>query len=349
MKHRSIPRAGRLTCAALALCVLSTGPARGADSTRAAYLSNRGGVARTFDVILHDFRSDGEVNLTAGTGIAGVASISSPRLLATRNSVVCIASGGKDLVEVSCAGGAPRFLARGLAITGSLAIAPDEKAVAFACTIDGRSQICEVDLTGGVSRNLSANAWNDSEMAYAPDGRSLAFVTDRDGSRSVAIMQRDGLGQRVLTNDLGDDRFPCFAPAGDRIVFASSRSALGEGAFDLYSIETGGRAFSLLFQNGSYNAHPVFSPDGTHLAFLSTNLTKKLGHIVLMDVPSGRVRTITDSLAYLKGPPAFNANGRYLVFDHNTIRDCEIMLVDMLSGDLRNISNTGSWDCGPSF
>lgn len=342
-------RYGRGAFLTLVACMLGVGLARGTDTARVVYLSNRAAVPRAFDVIVHDLRTNGELNLTAGAGIAGITSISSPRILSTRNSIICIGSGGTDIVELPLGGGGPKFLARGLAISGGLAVAPDEQAVAFACKVDGRNQVCEADLISGVVRNLSANSWNDAEMAYAPDGRSIAFVTDRDGSRSIAIMQRDGLGQRVLTNEFGDDRFPCFAPAGDRIVFTSTRSALGEGGSDLYSIGTDGRSFALLYSNGSYCAHPVFSPDGSAVAFVSTNAAKKTGHIMLMDVASGQVRAITASLTYLKGSPTFSADSRYLVFDHNSIGDCEIMLFDMISGSLRNISNGRSWDCGPSF
>jgi Tol biopolymer transport system component len=346
---RSLPRFCGQVCATFVVWLVCAIPARGADSVRVAYLSNRAEVARTFDVIVHDLMTGGEVNLTARTGLIGITSVSSPHLLPTRQSIVCIAAGGQDIVELSCAGGPPRYVVRGLAIIGDLVVAPGEQAVGFACRIDGKSQICEADLASGIIRNLSGNTWNDTEMTYAPDGRSLAFVTDRDGSRSIAVMQRNGLGQRIVTNDLGDDRFPCFSPNGDRIVFTSSRSATGDDAFDLYSIEPGGGAFALLYQNGSLNTHPVFSPDGARLAFLSTNLTKKLGHIVLMEVASGRVRTVTENLPHFKGAPSFSPDGRYLVFDHNTIRDCEIMLYDVRSGALRNISNARSWDCCPSF
>lgn len=349
MKSPSSIRWGRGALLTIVACILAAGPAQGTDTARVVYLSNRAAVPRTFDVIVHDLRTDGELNLTAGRGIAGITSISAPRVLTTRNSIVCIAAGGKDIVELSLAGGPPRSLARGLSIAGGLAVAPDEGAVAFVCRINGKSQICEVDLEGGVVRNLSANAWNDTEIAYAPDGRSIAFVTDRDGSRSIAIMRRDGLGQRVLTNEFGEDRFPCFAPGGERIVFTSSRSARAEGASDLYSIETSGRAFTLLYGNGTTIAHPVLSPDGAICAFVSTNMAKKTGHIMLMDLASGHVRTITGSLPYLKGPPVFSANGRYLVFDHVMVSDCEIMLYDTIADALRDLSNGRSWDCGASF
>lgn len=321
----------------------------GKEDHEIVYLSNRGGSGRAFNIFLHDPSNGLEENVTAEKNGLGITSLSAPRLLRHRRTIVCFASGGKSLVEIPIGGREIKTLAQVTQVTGPVSVAPDERAVLFVDRTDGRTQIFEADIAGGTIRNLSSNRWNDTEASYSSDGTKIVYVSDRDGSRSIVIMERDGSGQRVLTNDFGDDRFPRFAPSGDRIVFASSRSATGEEQYDLYSIDTSGGDFRLLFTNGAFNTTPLVSPDGTVMAFVSSNLAKKVSRIFLLDLTNGTARPLAEGLPFLSLGPSFSPDGKTMAFEHNTIRDCEIMLYDREQRSLRNLSQSGSWDCAPSF
>jgi Tol biopolymer transport system component len=321
----------------------------GKEDHEIVYLSNRGVSGRSFNIFLNDLSNGLEQNVTAGKNGLGITSLSGPRLLRRRRSIVCFASGGKSLVEIPIGGGEIRTLAQVTQVTGPVSVAPDEGAVLFVDRKDGRTQIFEADIAGGAIRNLSSNRWNDTEASYSPDGTKIVHVSDRDGSLSVVIMERDGSGQRLLTNDFGDDRFPRFSPSGDRIVFASSRGATEEEQYDLYSIDTCGGDFRLLFTNGAFNTAPVVSRDDTVVAFVSSNLAKKVSRIFLLNLTNGTARPLAEELPFLSLGPAFSPDGRILVFEHNTIRDCEIMMYHRERGFLRNLSQNGSWDCAPSF
>lgn len=319
------------------------------EGGRLVYLSNRAGVSRSFDLILVELSSLSERNITAPFPGLGLTSSSAPKLLRKRNSVVCFGAGGRTLVEIPLEQGAVRTIAKVAQPSAHLSVAPDEQALLYSDRVGEKLQVMEADIERGTTRNLSENSWNESEPSYSRDGRQITYVTDRDGSLSIALMGRDGSGVKVLTNNFGSDRFPRFSPRGDRIVFTSSRSARHDGQNDLYMIDTNGGKFDLLYSNGAFNTSPVFSPDGKELAFVSANLIKKVSHVLLLDLASGAVTNLTLRLPFFNQNASFSDDGQVIVFEENTIRDCEVMMYDRKSGSVQNLSRNPAWDCSPSF
>lgn len=336
--------------AAIAAAVLLTAtPCTPREAWQIVYLSNRGGVSRTFDVILHDGATGKEVNLTQNHRDLGISSSSAPRLLRKRASVVCFGSGGKTLVEIPLNGGPVRTLPGITHGFGGISVSPDDRAILCADRIGEKYQLVEVTLADGLFHVLTANPWNTTEPVYSPDGSLIAYVTDQDSSKSIGLMARDGDRQKVLTNNFGDDRNPCFTPAGDRVLFTSSRSATHEGQFDLYAIDTSGKRFELLHANGAFISSPAVSPDGTEVVFVSGNPAKKLSRVLLLNCARGSVTNLSGELPLLSSHASFSPDGRAVVFEHTTIRDCEIMVYDREARFLRNLSRNRSWDCSPSF
>ncbi len=326
-----------------------SGTAGEGSGRQIVYLSNREGISRAFDIVLHDVETGKEVNLTRGQTNPGITSMSAPRLLRSRGSVVAFGSRGKALVEVPLGGGPVRTVATIVQGVGGISIAPDDGSLLFVDRIGGKYQIVEADLRTRETRTLTKNPWNSTEPCYSPDGRSIAYVTDQDSSSSIGLMARDGSGQKVLTNNFGDDRYPCFTPSGDRILFSSSRSATIEGQFDLYAIDISGRRFDLLYANSAYNAYPSVSPDGKDVVFVSSNLPKKLSRILLFNLADRKVVNLSGDLPLLSSNASFSPDGSAVVFEHTTIRDCEVMLYDREKKSLENISQNKGWDCSPSF
>ncbi len=332
------------------LCLVPQSVAETADEgRRLVYLSNRAGVSRSFDLFLVELSSLSERNITEPFPGLGLTSISAPKLLRKRNSVVCFAAGGRTLVEIPLGQGAVRTVAKVAQASAHLSVSPDEQTLLYSDRVGEKLQVMEADIERCTIRNLSSNSWNESEPSYSRDGRLITYVTDRDGSLSIALMGREGRGEKVLTNNFGSDRFPRFSPGGDRIVFSSSRSARNDGQNDLYTIDTSGRNFNLLYSNGAFNTSPVFSPDGKELAFVSANLTKKVSHVLLLDLASGAVTNLTLRLPLFNQNASFSDDGQVIVFEGNTVRDCDVMMYDKKSGSVQNLSRHPAWDCSPSF
>ena len=314
-----------------------------------AFLSNRDNAQRGFDIFL--IAPDGQkpVNVTKQFNSAGVTGASMPRLLAKRSAVLFFSVSTKSFKEIDLTNSTIRSVLTTEHETPEFDISPDQRFILYRDRVDTTFQLFEADLMSGARRNLTRNKHNNTEPTYSPDGSTISFVCDSDGSRSIAIMNRDGSAQRILTNNFGDDRFPRFSPDGQRIVFTSSRSATIPDEYHVYGIDVTGKNFSLLYDGRMFNTQPQFLKDGTSVVFVSANRSKKLSHVLLKNLQTGTVNDITKDLVLLSQNVVLSADGRYLAFEHVTIADSEILCYDLASGTLRNLTNSKSWDCSPSF
>ncbi len=99
---------------------------------------------------------------------------------------------------------------------------------------------------------------------------------------------------------------PAIAPDGSEIAFVSGG--------DIWTVPSGGGEARLLVSNAANETHPVYSPDKTRLAFVSTRTGG--GDIYVLTFASGDVRRVTndDGLDQLDG---WSRDGRWLYFFSN--------------------------------
>jgi len=99
--------------------------------------------------------------------------------------------------------------------------------------------------------------------SVSPDGEWITFASI-GAQEDVFTVRQDGSGLRQLTNDIHKDRFPRWSPDGKRIAFYSNRG----GKWEIWSIQADGSGLQQLTFNSPASAvNPVWSPDGTQLAY----------------------------------------------------------------------------------
>jgi serine/threonine protein kinase len=119
---------------------------------------------------------------------------------------------------------------------------------------------------------------------------------------------------RKLTNLPGQELFPSLSPDGKSFVFASRH----QGSWDIYRQFVGERSATNLTQGAtSGEFQPVYSPDGTAIAFMST---RNGGGIFVMKSDGSEVTQITDT-AY---NPSWSPDGRELAVADDSVWDYEI-------------------------
>ena len=145
------------------------------DSRRAAYVSDRDGVAQLF---LYDFPTQAETRLTTGT-VPDYAPTFSPD-----GTMLAFLRGGRELRVIELGARTERPLAKGtfpgtIDAGTPIAWSPDSRWVAYLNSA-GRmfTNASIVAAKGGESRPVSflANVFSDS-LAWSPDGRFLTFAT----------------------------------------------------------------------------------------------------------------------------------------------------------------------------
>ncbi|HOC44657.1 MAG TPA: hypothetical protein PKJ99_16705 [Thermoanaerobaculales bacterium] len=149
-------------------------------------------------------------------------------------------------------------------VNSSASFSPDGSQVAFASSVDGNTDIYAISTQGGSPRRLTTARGIDTQPAWAPNGRQIAFTSTRAGSPQIFLMDSDGSNVRQLSFGGQFHDEATWAPDGTRIA-CTTREAR---TFQLATIDTVTSARQVLAGPGN-NESPVFSPDGSMIAFSS--------------------------------------------------------------------------------
>ena len=147
---------------------------------------------------------------------------------------------------------------------------PDGARIAFCSTRDGNSEIYVANRDGSNVRRLTNNSAVDITPTWSPSGTQIAFTSDRTGVAQIYVVGADGLGLQKISSDGYSDR-ATWSPAPYNEIAYTSRTGPG---FDIKVKDlASGVVKQITFGEGS-NESPAFSPNGRHIAFMSTRAGK---------------------------------------------------------------------------
>ena len=147
---------------------------------------------------------------------------------------------------------------------------PDGKQLAFMSPRDGNPEIYIVNRDGSGLRRLTNHPENDVTPTWSPTGNQIAFTSNRTGRPQIWIMNADGSGQQQITREQWCDR-PTWSPAPfNEIAYASQAG----GGYDIRIFDFATRSVRSITNGEGSNESPAFSPNGRHLAFVSTRAGK---------------------------------------------------------------------------
>jgi TolB protein len=164
---------------------------------------------------------------------------------------------------------------------------PEGTRLAFSSTRDGNPEIYVVNRDGSNLRRLTNHPGIDISPTWSPAGTQIAFVSDRSGSPQIYIIGADGLGLMKKTSESWCDK-PTWSPAPYNEIAYASRTGPG---YDIKVLDlAAGNIRQLTFGEGT-NESPAYSPNGRHIAFMSTRSGKN--QIFTMARDGKDVRQIT--------------------------------------------------------
>ena len=149
-------------------------------------------------------------------------------------------------------------------VNSSASFSPDGSQVAFASSVDGNVDIYAISTQGGTPRRLTTARGIDTQPAWAPNGRQIAFTSARAGSPQIFLMDSDGSNVRQLSFGGQFHDEATWAPDGTRVACTTRE----DRTFQLATIDTVTAARQVLAGPGN-NESPMFSPDGSMIAFSS--------------------------------------------------------------------------------
>jgi dipeptidyl aminopeptidase/acylaminoacyl peptidase len=231
---------------------------------------------------LMQLRSIVDVELApAGDRVAYV--VSTPSLRANRHETA--------LYVVPARGGAATRLAEDAQIftpalpAPRLRWSPDGRTIAFLGVAGGGPQVFGAPSDGGASRALTTADAAVVAYEFAPDGVRLAYITRAVATPAAVTragtpdppsrlwVQTPGEAARALTPVEQYVDSLSWAPDGREIAYSAApvTGFLAPYSTRIYAVAADGSGRRVIVDRAGMNTSPQFSPDGSSIAFVSTN------------------------------------------------------------------------------
>jgi Tol biopolymer transport system component len=263
----------------LSLVLVSEGHGQLAN-TKIAFVSLRDGNA---EIYLMNPDGSGQTRLTNNAANDGCPAWSPD---GTKIAFCSDRDGNLEIYVMNSDGTSQTRLTNNTARDASPTWSPDSSKIAFSSDRDGNFEIYVMDAVdadndgnGENQIRLTNSAGFDDQPTWSPDGMRIAFDSFRDGNQEIYVMDavdvdNDGNGENLvrLTNNPAGDGAAAWSPDGTRMAFHTDRGGDTEiCVMDAVDTDNDGNGdnFFCLTNNSARDEDPVWSPDGTKIAFWS--------------------------------------------------------------------------------
>jgi TolB protein len=174
------------------------------------------------------------------------------------------------------------------------------------------------------------------------------------------VMNPDGSGKRKLMEAPwnGFAEPPVWSPDASKLVFARRLDTDRYGGqcvdcnSEVFVANADGSGQRNLTRNAAFDGIPALSPDGQHIAFVSSRDSDE-GDVYVMNADGGGVRRLTQDGAHL-GPGAWSPDGRTIVFERvvggiGNGRNIEIYAMNADGSGQRRLTHDPAADVWPAW
>jgi Tol biopolymer transport system component len=228
---------------------------------------------------------------------------------------------------------------------------PKGDLIAFASDRDGENHLYTVPIAGGEITRLThkplagASPWY-CFFSWAPDGRKIVFRKVENENENLYVMDLESQTVEQLTHHAGFEvRDPDWSADGASIVYVSDRREKPE----LWIYDLASQNESVIESDEPNMYYPVWSPDGQWIAFQRGG--NRVGTYIIPR-QGGEATRVGPGWAYANWGPAWDRDGKHLLYHAAEVVDTPLMVHELASGAkkrlLDDIKASGwhwaSWD-----
>ena len=189
----------------------------------------------------------------------------------------------------------------------SPAWSPDSRQLAYVSFEGNRSSIFVQTLRTGNRFKVSSKPGINGAPSFSPDGRKLVVTLGGvDGNLDIHVLDITSRQTRRLTTHRAIDTEGTWSPDGRYIYFTSDRS----GGPQVYRVSANGGTPERVTFEGSYNARPRLSPDGSRLAVVHND--RGNFRIAVMDLERKNLLVLSEGRQ--DESPSFAPNSDILIY-----------------------------------
>jgi dipeptidyl aminopeptidase/acylaminoacyl peptidase len=267
-------------------------------------------------------------------------------------------SGSTQVWRLAATGGEPEQVTDLPVEVGTFRVAPNGSRIAVTlevfpdcadlpCTRERLRALKDSKATGMVHDRLFVRHWDTWKQGLL----SELFVLELAGgiASGAAVPLSSALDADVPSKPFGDKSDYSFSPDGTKVVFSArvkGKSEPWSTNFDLFEIGLqGGTPRNLTEQNLAWDAQPVFSPDGSTLAWLAMErpgFEADRFQILLLNLKSGERRTLTQGWDRSPSSIAFAPDGRTIYATADHFGQHPLWAVDVKSGKPTMLTGPGN-------
>jgi dipeptidyl aminopeptidase/acylaminoacyl peptidase len=218
---------------------------------------------------------------------------------------------------------------------------PDGKWLGFVSDRDGKKQIYVISPMGGEARVVSKSETGVNAFKWMPDGKALVYTASDAESKemkdrkekygefefvksdySMANLWLQPLEGKATAVTSGKDFSVTgfsVSPDGGKIAFAAAANPTpgASGTSDLYTVSLGGKAVKKIVDLRGPETNPMWSPDGTQIAFQTANGAEYYffanSRIATVPATGGAVKVLT--MNFDEDPQLLGWNAKGIFFE----------------------------------
>ncbi len=179
-----------------------------------------------------------------------------------------------------------------------------------------------------------------SSHSWSQDGQYLLYSSERNRKWKIFILDLRRYRQSVLFSSKGLNLVGGTSP--ENLISLSSSK---EGSSEIYTMDIKGKGFRKLTRSFGIDVSPVFSPDGSHIAFVSDRGGSP--QIYVMTAKGRRVQRVTFEGSY-NTSPAWSPDGKWIAYVGRTNGKNQLFMVKSDGTDVRQLTFSGNNE-SPSF